>query len=479
VTKDTGRAGLMPAGITARQVGLMVGPGAVIVDRFPGCRWASIEHTGSGNPERSSMRVLVVAENSSMRMGGEACYGVFFFRLLRDRGIDAWLLTHDRVRRELTELFPDDLDRIYFVDDTRFDRDITLPLKFLPAKLHEQTFGVIAQMAVQYRMRRLAKRLVPELRIDLVHQVAPISPKAVSAMYGLGAPVVIGPLSGAMDYPPAFQHMHGALSRLAERFGRAMAHVVNRVCPGKIRAAALIVANPQTRAALPIGYRGVVHEGISEVSVDTRVWRPRSTPVTDRPDRGEVRFVYLGRLVDWKAVDLLLEGFRKALDRSPRPGLFLEILGDGDLRGTLEEQARALNLGDRVHFAGWVDAREATSRMEQADVFVLPSLRESGGIVLMEAMALGLPIITTHWGGPGHHVDDRTGFRIEPTSREGFTDGIADAMIRLARSPELRVEMGRAALERVETGTYTWDHKIDRTLEIYEQTLGRVGVPQA
>jgi glycosyltransferase involved in cell wall biosynthesis len=117
--------------------------------------------------------------------------------------------------------------------------------------------------------------------------------------------------------------------------------------------------------------------------------------------------------------------------------------------------------------------------MEQADVFVLPSLRESGGIVLMEAMSLGLPIITTNWGGPGQHVDDKTGFRIEPASREGFINGIADAMIRLARSPELRVEMGRAALERVETGTYTWDHKIDRTLEIYEETLGRVGVARA
>jgi glycosyltransferase involved in cell wall biosynthesis len=425
------------------------------------------------------MRVLVVSENASMRMGGEASYGVFFFRLLRDRGVEAWLLPHDRVRRELAELFPDDLDRIHYVDDTRLDRDINIPLKYLPPKLHEQTFGVVAQMAVQYRMRRLARRLIPELKIDLVHQVSPISPKAASAMYGLGVPVVIGPLSGAMDYPPAFQYMQGPLSRLAERFGRVVAHVVNRVCPGKIRADALIVANPQTRKALPIGCRGVVHDGISEVSVDTRVWRSRSTPVTDRPDRGEVRFVYLGRLVDWKAVDLLLEGFRKALDRTPRPELFLEILGDGTLRGALEEQARALDLGDRVHFAGWVNAQEATSRMEQADVFVLTSLRESGGIVLMEAMSLGLPIITTRWGGPGNHVDDRTGFRIEPTSREAFTDGIADAMIRLARSPELRVEMGRAALERVETGTYTWDRKIDRTLEIYEETLGRVGVAQA
>ena len=67
----------------------------------------------------------------------------------------------------------------------------------------------------------------------------------------------------------------------------------------------------------------------------------------------------------------------------------------------------------------------------------------------------------------------RPGSGSAPDSRDGFVAGLADAMIRLALSPELRREMGRAAIRRVESGTYDWDRKIDRFLEIYAETIAR------
>ena len=94
-------------------------------------------------------------------------------------------------------------------------------------------------------------------------------------------------------------------------------------------------------------------------------------------------------------------------------------------------------------------------------------------MVLLEAMSVGLPVVASRWGGPGVHVDDATGIRVAPDSREGFINGLADAMIRLAESPELRETMGRAAIRRVESGTYDWDRKIDRFLEIYAETIDR------
>jgi glycosyltransferase involved in cell wall biosynthesis len=111
--------------------------------------------------------------------------------------------------------------------------------------------------------------------------------------------------------------------------------------------------------------------------------------------------------------------------------------------------------------------------MRQADVFVLPSLREVGGIVLLEAMAVGLPVIATDWGGPAIHVTDSTGIRVAPTSREDFIRGLADAMVRLADSPELRQQMGHAGLERVRTNLYDWNQKTDRLLEIYAELIGQ------
>jgi glycosyltransferase involved in cell wall biosynthesis len=268
--------------------------------------------------------------------------------------------------------------------------------------------------------------------------------------------------------------MQSHASRTLQRIGRQAAGVINRLVPGKMRAESLIVANPQTRKALPRDARGVFYEGISEVSVDLKAFRYDESAVNARLRDGSVRFVYLGRLVDWKAVDLLLEAYRKVVDGAGSLSLELDILGDGPERGALEAQAERLGLGNRVHFAGWVGSEEAAARMNRSHVFVLPSLRESGGIVLMEAMALGLPVIASRWGGPDVHVDDATGIRVDPSSRDAFIAGLAEAMLRLARAPALRAEMGRAARERVQVGYYTWDRKIDRTLEIYRETLDRV-----
>jgi glycosyltransferase involved in cell wall biosynthesis len=420
-------------------------------------------------PLATSPRVVILGENASMRMGGEASFPYLHFKLLRDRGVEAWLVAHARTRDEMLRLLPGEADRMHFIEESRLDVMLwKLGLK-LPRKVDEQTIGMLRHILTHRRLRRVVAEVVARERADIVHETTPISPKAPSAMYGLGVPVVAGPLSGAMDFPPAFQHLQSGAARLIERVGRSVSHVANRLIPGRIRAEALVVANDQTLKALHKGYRGKVYEGISEVSVDLKVWKLGGR--ASREADGLVKFSYLGRLVGWKAVDLLVDAFKIVADRCPEARL--EILGDGETRQDLEAQAARLGIADRIDFAGWVSADEGARRLRASDVFVLPSLRESGGVVLLEAMAVGLSVVATRWGGPGVHVDDATGIRVSPDTREGFISGLADAMIRLALSPELRDEMGRAAIRRVESGTYDWDRKIDRFLEIYAETIDR------
>jgi glycosyltransferase involved in cell wall biosynthesis len=412
-------------------------------------------------------RVIILGENASMKMGGEASFPYLFFKLLRDRGVEAWLVAHARTRDEMHRLMPDEIDRMHFVEESPLDVFLWKVGAKLPRKIDEQTIGMVRHILTHRRLRKVIVGLIAQEHANIVHETTPISPKAPSAMYGLGVPVVAGPLSGAMDFPPAFQHLQSQAARIIERGGRAVSHVANWLVPGKIRADALVLANDQTLKALPKGYQGKVYEGISEVSVNMKVWKlgGRATRAAD----GLVRFSYLGRLVEWKAVDLLLDAFKIVSDRCPQARL--EILGDGETRQPLEAQSSRLGLTDRVEFGGWVSAEEGARRLRSSDVFVLPSLRESGGVVLLEAMAVGLPVVASRWGGPGVHVDDATGFRVFPDSREGFVNGLADSMIRLANSPELRETMGRAAIRRVESGTYDWDRKIDRFLEIYAETI--------
>lgn len=421
------------------------------------------------------MRVLLVGENASARMGGESAAPYNYFRYLPGAGVEPWLVTHARVREELTRDFPDRIDHVRFIEDTRLDRFLYRLSRLLPDKIAGQTVGVLARTIGQFRLRRIARALIPAVGIDVVHQVYPISPKEPSLFHSLGVPVVIGPpLSGGMRIPPGFRHREGRVSRMVEWVGRYFAGFFNRLIPGKRRAAALLVANSQTRAALPAGCRGLVYDTVGEVCVDDVTFsRSGSDPTRVKAPNDPVRFVYLGRLVDWKALDQLLPAFAAVVAAVPPPGVTLEILGDGPERSGLESLARSLGLGSAVRFAGWVTAAQAAERLKAADVFVLPSLRESGGIVVTEAMAVGLPVIVTDWGGPALTVDPTCGFRVPPTSPDAFQAGLTEAMVTLARSPSLRSEMGRAAAARVRSGAYSWSTKAERTVAVYRDVLNR------
>lgn len=416
--------------------------------------------------ETSKIRVAIVAENASTKLGGEAFDPLHYFRVLRSRNIEAHLITHDRTQHELLELFPEERSNMHFVSDTWLHKLLWFCQQRLPRRMGEVTLGLISHLYTQLIQRRLVCRLVACHQLDVVHQPIPLSPKYPSLMFGVGAPVVIGPLNGGMDFPPAFQSRQGNFVGLTVALGRQIADLVHRLLPGKLQAQTLLVANERTRRALPAGVRGTVIELVDN-GVDLSVWQPvRATAKEQNP---MVRFVYVGRLVDWKAVDLLLEAFQPVADQT---NATLEIIGDGVLRSELEALTDKLGLAERVVFAGWLSQQECALKLQQSDALVLPSLLECGGAVVLEAMAMGLPVIATNWGGPADYLDQSSGILVDPTSSDAFVKGLTDAMLKLSQSPDLRLSMGRAGIERVRK-YFDWERKVDRILEIYQQTSHR------
>ena len=213
-----------------------------------------------------------------------------------------------------------------------------------------------------------------------------------------------------------------------------------------------------------------------ENGVDLDVWRSLPSAPSDAP-ADLTTFVFMGRLVGWKAVDLLLRAFASARGRAP---MRLWILGDGEERIHLEGLAGQLGLTPggsgpgTVEFAGWLEQWACAERLAAADCLVLPSLLECGGAVVLEAMALAKPVIATAWGGPLDYLDASCGILVPPQSREAIIDGFSAAMVELARSPAARARMGAEARAKA-SREFDWDVKVDRVLAHYREAIDEAG----
>lgn len=411
------------------------------------------------------LKILIVTEHASTKFGGEAALPLHYFRVMRSRGIPVWLITHARTRDEISSLYPDD-NNIVYIEDTAWHRMMWHIGKYLPRDIAYFTTGFLSRLSTQLSQRRVVRSLVREYGISVIHQPMPVSPREPSMLFGFNVPVIIGPMNGGMDYPPAFRSNRKGIQRLLLELGRASATAMNVLIPGKRQAAVLLVANQRTRDALP----GRVCTNIVELvenGVDLTLWQPQiGLPLM--PADSPVTFVFMGRLVSLKAVDLLLYAFNKARIQTP---MRLWIIGDGPERVKLEVLTCHFGIADQgtegsVRFIGWLAQTDCASYMQLADCLVLPSLHECGGAVVLEAMSMAKPVIATGWGGPLDYIDPSCGVLVAPESRNAVIDGFAAAMVDMAKSQSMRLRMGAFGLAKVKR-EYDWDLKVDRILDIY------------
>ena len=414
--------------------------------------------------QNSSHRILIVAENTSAQMGGEAILPLHYFTRLRSLGLDVWLITHERVKEELTAALGADIERVQFIYDTNFQKIVYRWGSRLPKRVADVTTGFLVSASTGIRMRRLTRETVREYGITVVHQPSPVSPKFPSHIYDVNAPTVIGPMNGGMKFPTAFRKTASFTERLFVHLGRSLSGLANLLVPGKRRASLLLVANQRTWDALPPGAAPRVIE-LVENGVDHELWGHKGNVSDEIPvDDGVPVFCFLGFLKDWKAVDIIIDAAAIVL-KTRR--IRLDIVGEGEERPRLEALTARLGVQDSVRFRGFVPQKQCPDIIRRARALLLPSVFECGGAVVLEAMSLGVPVVATRWGGPADYLNDECGVLIEPLSRDLLVKGFVDAMTRLADDAQMARELGAAGQRRV-LELFTWRAKIERMLQLYD-----------
>jgi colanic acid/amylovoran biosynthesis glycosyltransferase len=180
------------------------------------------------------------------------------------------------------------------------------------------------------------------------------------------------------------------------------------------------------------------------------------------------QLLFVGRLAAEKGVPVLLDSLVQLTQEYP--DLVLTLVGDGESRADLEQKVATLGLSDRVRFLGYQSQTAVRQHIQASDVFVLPSFAEGVPVVLMEAMAAGIPVVSTQIAGISELVENGvSGYLVPP----GDADVLAVRIKELIDNPDLRSKMGQMGQLKVEKDFNVY-REGDRLHQILAQALNTV-----
>ena len=180
----------------------------------------------------------------------------------------------------------------------------------------------------------------------------------------------------------------------------------------------------------------------------------------------ELRFTANGSAV--AGFGLAIKAFQQFAVQHPDSQF--RIIGSGPEEPRLRRIANESPVNADLKFIQAIPRHELLMEMARADVFLFPSLRDGGGTVVIEAMALGKPVICLDSGGPGTHITGECGVKVAPITPTQAIEDLAAALEDLYLNPNLRHRLGKVAKKRAEE-LYHWDKLGDRLMEIYRHAI--------
>jgi glycosyltransferase involved in cell wall biosynthesis len=295
---------------------------------------------------------------------------------------------------------------------------------------------------------------------DLVHVVNP-------AVLGLGGIW----LAKTKGYPlVASYHTH--LPKYLEHYGLGMLEPLLWELLKAAHNQASLNLCTSTAMVAELRDKGIQHTALWQRGVDTDLFRPelrsdvmRQRLLNGRSDSGQL-LLYIGRL----SAEKQIERIRPVLDAMPEARLAL--VGDGPYRQQLE----TLFAGSAAHFVGYLAGNELASAYASADAFLFPSSTETLGLVLLEAMAAGCPVVGANRGGiPDIVTDGENGCLYEPDGPDGGAGSLAAATLRLLGDPAQREQLRRNA--RQEAERWGWAGATEQLRSYYRQVLSQRQTP--
>lgn len=316
------------------------------------------------------------------------------------------------------------------------------------------------------RAAETASKVVGGERVDLVHLVTLTCYREPGTFWNLGRPFVWGPVGGTQDVPWAFLPSLG----LVEGAKHGVRNIVNwflfRSSIAVRRAfrgsAAITAMASDTQRSIER------HFGLPSVVI------PATACVTEcelnahsRPRNSSVRFVFSGKHVSRKGLPFALRALADIRDLP----WSLDVLGDGPLSAQWRRLADRLGLADRVRFLGALPRTDAIRAMAKGDVFVFPTLQEGWPTVVIEALSLGMPVVTTNHHGMADMINADSGFLARVDGPRVLVDDLRRFLRALVTDRDLLDRLASGAKRRA--GVFSTIRQEAAIRELYAKAVGR------
>lgn len=414
-------------------------------------------------------RLLLSAYQCGPGMGSVSQIGWHWYSRLSQR-LPVTLVTHVRNRPALEAAgAPLPGSEVLYIDTEWFAG----PLYRLAARLFRQSqhavFLISSADFYVYDVAALKKLRSQQTATgcdwDIVHAVTPVSPMAATRLHRLGQPLVLGPWNGGLGNPAHFPDIMRADAAWLYPL-RKLGRLVDALAGSSRHAAAILTATQATLDSIAPRHRPRCVPML-ENGVDLEVFTPSPWPEAPGPNQ-PLRLVFVGRLVPFKGVSMLLEAMQRVVGEMRVEAV---LVGNGPLEAELRAEVAARGLADRVRFiTDPLPAAAVAAEMQAAHLFCLPSVRESGGAVLLEAMACARPVTAVAFGGPAEIVDDAVGRALPPTGRKAVVDALAEVFRDVVAQPKAWRARGEEGLRRARAH-YSWEAKIDAAVALYRRLL--------
>jgi glycosyltransferase involved in cell wall biosynthesis len=408
------------------------------------------------------MKLLISAYACAPNRGSENACGWNFTSEVARLGYDATILVSSAHRTAILAATRQEpaLQRIRWF----FPEVPSWPLQQGKEPLWERTYNLLWQREAL----RAARRLHREQPFDLVHHLTWGGVRAPTFLGALGPPLIIGPIGGGETSPGKLRDRFSGRGRVLEQmrdFSNATIEFNPIVRQGLRKAGVIFARTPATRNLLGPKLRAKTYLGMEMGVTPAQIGAPR--PIRQMPRR----LLYAGRLLYWKGVHIAIEAMSRLV--GSMPDTHLTIVGNGPEESRLKSEVAQRNLKANITFVSWIPQEELSQLYDTHDVFVFPSLHDSGGWVVLESLCKGLPVACLNLGGPNEIVTPRSGVIIDTTGQD--TSGVAARLARemqvLLADPERLAALSVGAIARA--GDFLLRKQVER---LYARAAEHLGI---